>query len=60
MSVRYDSKEDFKDSINKILVTIFDSDKMYEINIREEKVNDIYENVDIKIRKMNEWEVSNE
>lgn len=53
MSVKYDSKENFKDSIDKILINIFDSDKPYEINIREEKLNDIYENVDIRIRKIN-------
>ena len=54
MSFRYYSNENINDSINRILNRIFESDTMYEINIKEVKLNNEYENVDIKIRKINE------
>ncbi len=54
MSVKFEGNQQIEDVFNKILKELLISKKTYEINIREEKLNDIYENIDIKIRKVNE------
>lgn len=56
MSVKYESKQQIEDVFNKILKELINSCATYEINIREERLNDIAENIDIKIRKVNGYE----
>lgn len=54
MSIKFEGKHPIEDMFNKMLEELLNSKKTYEMNIREEKLNDIYENIDIKIRKVNE------
>lgn len=54
MGVRYKGLKDIEDKFKEILKILLNSTETYEINIREEKEDDIYKNVDIKIRKIDD------
>lgn len=52
MSIKYEDKKSVKDKFDEILQDLLESNDTFEINIKEEKLNDKYENVDIKIRRL--------
>lgn len=53
MAVEYKGKQQFKSSFEKILEELSDNEHfLYEINMREEKTNGIYERIEIDINKV--------
>ena len=57
MAIKYIGKQQFKCSFEKILKELLDSENfLYEINMREEKINGIYERIEIEINKVGDIE----
>lgn len=54
MSIKFEATKQLNTKLQEIINNLTDSNKIYEINIKEELYNDIYENIDIKIRKISE------
>lgn len=54
MSIKFEASKEFETKLQEIINNLENSAKTYEINIKEESYNDIYENIDIKIRRISE------
>lgn len=54
MSIKFEASKEIETKLQEILNNLKDSNKTYEINIKEESYNDIYENIDIRIRRYSE------
>ena len=54
MSIKFEASKDIETKLQEIVDEITNSKQTYEFNIIEEKINDTYTNIDIKIRKVSD------
>ena len=52
MSIKFEASKDIEVKLQEIIDNLMSSKETYEFNIREEKNNDIYTNINITIRKV--------